>query len=121
MKSFREIIRFIKFVQINQEALQIEDVREVVVVLILLFKGEDYKRMFRNFLLKEVKRKTMLYSIVESEFKNDAKRAYQKYNFLGRFGVKGNGEDKFSRLKHLIYNYGKFNGILKDNDEDLWL
>ena len=80
MKSFREIIRFIKFIQVNQEALQIE-----------------------------------------SEFKNDAKRAYQKYNFLGRFGVKGNGEDKFNRLKHLIYNYGKFNNILKDNDEDLWL
>ena len=121
MKSFKELIFFLRYASLNMEELQIKDMREIIVVIILNFKNQEYKEMFMRFLRNEVKAKTSLYTLVKSEFQNDSIRAMDITNFIGRFGVKGNGKSKYEGLRQLIYRYGKFNNVLKEYEEDLWL
>lgn len=121
MKSFREIILFLQYVAANKEALGIQDVRSVLMVILIYMKNRDWVNLFYRFYRREVKAKTILYNQVLAELKTDQQRPFTKITFLGRFGANGKGQEEFERLRQFIYRYGKFNHILKEQDEDMWL
>ena len=116
MKSFREIILFLQYIVANKEAFKIKDVRAVMMVILIHMKDREWVNLFYKFYRESVKAKTLLYNQILVELKTD-----QQTNFLGRFGERGNAAAEYERIRQLIYRYGKFNQILKEQDEDMWL
>ena len=70
MKSFKEVVRFIKYVAVNKESFQIDDIDKLLLVLAMSFKNKDMKEMFIRFLMNSVKEKTLLYMKLRRSFRN---------------------------------------------------
>lgn len=121
MKSFREIILFLQYLTANKEAFKIKDVRAVMIVILIHMKDREWVNLFYKFYRESVKAKTLLYNQILIDLKTDQQRPFTKTNFLGRFGERGKAEEEYERIRQLIYRYGKFNQILKEQDEDMWL
>lgn len=121
MKSFKEVVRFIKFAAVNKESFQIDDIDKLLLVLAMSFKNKDMKEMFIRFLMNSVKEKTLLYRKVRRAFRNELERPREKYHFVGLYGTKGNGEEEFERIKSIIYRYGQFESVLIQREDDMWL
>lgn len=121
MKTLREIIYFLQYVAANQETLKIRSMEMVVIVMLMSFKSNDYKRILGRFLVGSVTKKTTLYTIVLNALKRDIERPYEEYYVIGRWGKNGDGKEELERVRRMIYRYGKFESILKERGEDLWL
>lgn len=121
MRAFREIILFLQYVNANKEALKIDKIEAVLTLILILMKDRTYVDLFYHFYTNEVKEKTALYKRLLMVLKDDQKRPLQRFQFIGKYGSAGQGEAYYERLRQFIYRYGKFNTILKEDEEDMWL